>query len=125
MLTSFVKYREFYSDERRNDLETAFSLYEKRGLLLQTVESLCFPELGKEQIEGKRVLIKPNLVRENQTEEDRYALHTNVNLILAMCELVLNFAPRSLVIAEAPLQNCIWEKVTAPLKEGLALLQEK
>lgn len=123
MSLSFVKYLSLLPSPDNSNLQAAINLYQSSDFLETKLEELCFPELGEKELFGKKILIKPNLVLDCRTPEDEYSLYTDINLILAMCEYVLKRNPGSLTIAEAPIQKCNWEKVTAPLRKGISLLE--
>ncbi|MBK7107885.1 MAG: DUF362 domain-containing protein [Bacteroidetes bacterium] len=57
------------------------------------------------------MLLKPNWVKHNYRPSDEFCLCTNTNFILAILELVLSKQPASVVIGDAPIQGCNWDKL--------------
>ena len=61
---------------------------------------------------GRRVLIKPNWVRHfNGSEHGLECLITQTELISALLHYVVKTGPSSLVVADAPVQGCDFEKL--------------
>lgn len=62
-------------------------------------------------MKGKKVLLKPNWVRHELIDSDRYSLCTNENFILAALDCVLSYQPASVAIGDAPIQGCKWNRL--------------
>lgn len=62
-------------------------------------------------IENKTVLLKPNLVLHPSKDSDLYCLTTHFNFILAVLEIVLEKSPKKVIIGDAPIQGCRWDKL--------------
>lgn len=62
-----------------------------------------------------KVLIKPNFVTHcrNPTEE-RNCVTTNHQLIVQILRKVVACSPREIVLGDAPIQGCIWDKLITP-----------
>lgn len=97
----------------KNDLNTAFlsNVYSDRKLLSGKVWSLLGKYFNQKNVYGKKILIKPNWVKQSEAPYDDYCLCTNENLILEALAYLLGMAPREVVIADAPIQGCDWSKV--------------
>jgi len=98
------------SDRTISDLS---ALYDNADLLENTIASIVnFSELwGGNHITDKRVLIKPNWVRDNRKETDKICLCTHEHFILAALNVILKLSLKSILIADAPIQGCKWEKL--------------
>lgn len=97
----------------KNDLNTAFlsNVYSDRKLLSGKVWSLLGKYFNQKNVYGKKILIKPNWVKQSEAQYDDYCLCTNENLILEALAYLLGMAPREIVLADAPIQGCDWSKV--------------
>jgi uncharacterized protein (DUF362 family) len=60
---------------------------------------------------GKKVLLKPNWVKHSSNNDDEICLRTNDNFLIAILELILEKKPAAVMIGDAPIQGCNWEKV--------------
>jgi len=78
------------------------------------------------KLRGKSVLIKPNWVRHNLKEHDKWCLTTHPNFILAIVQIVLENQPAKVIIADAPVQGCDWNAlVTDTFKKHIYDLSER
>lgn len=100
-----------YSDKK--DLNTAFlsKVYSDRNLLAGKVRSLLGKFFNEQNVCGKKILIKPNWVKQSEKPSDDYCLCTNENLILEALAYLLSMSPRGIVVADAPIQGCDWSNV--------------
>jgi uncharacterized protein (DUF362 family) len=65
---------------------------------------------------GSRVLIKPNWVlHENICDGGIDCLYTSPAFVLAALGLVLECGPSSVVIGDAPVQGCVWDRIVTPV----------
>lgn len=122
---NFLKITKCYGGDIGRNVESLSSIYDSplrlREILLKTFTSEFL-----ESVAGKSVLIKPNLVKHNLVAEDEICLRTNTNFILAALEIILEHAPKKVLIADAPIQGCIFEKfVNGELLGKLSSLSEK
>ncbi len=60
---------------------------------------------------GCKILIKPNWVRHDLKDTDHMCLTTHPQFILAVLRIVLDNKPKEVIIADAPIQGCAWEKM--------------
>jgi uncharacterized protein (DUF362 family) len=67
--------------------------------------------LNLAQFAGKKLLIKPNWVRHSLRPMDDICLVTHNNFILAVLEILLETKPQSIIIGDAPIQGCNWERM--------------
>ena len=63
------------------------------------------------KLKGASVLIKPNWVRHNVSETDSLCLATHPRFILAVLSALLKHLPKKVLIADAPIQGCEWDKL--------------
>ncbi len=61
--------------------------------------------------EDQVVLLKPNWVVETKNINEELCLITHHNFILAVLEMVLVRKPKRVIIADAPIQRCKWDKL--------------
>lgn len=64
-----------------------------------------------DQIKGKKILLKPNFVRQNINPHDDICLFTHPNLIYSTLKVLLECGPSLITIGDAPIQNCDWNKM--------------
>ena len=101
-----------YNTEPDRELYNLAKLYDNVAEL--TNEIIIFQEyhtLSLSQLYEKSVLIKPNWVRHNVKENDFLCLITHPNFILAVLDIILEYKPKEVIIADAPIQGCIWDKL--------------
>jgi len=67
--------------------------------------------LNLSQLYGSSVLVKPNWVRHNIKDSDHFCLTTHPTFILAVLDIILENKPKEVIIADAPIQGCIWDKL--------------
>jgi uncharacterized protein (DUF362 family) len=79
--------------------------------LYEKVKTLIARNIDKTHITGKRVLLKPNLVKQNKTEKDWLCLRTHDNLILETLHVLLEYSPKEIIVGDAPIQDCVWEEL--------------
>jgi len=92
-----------------NSLKELSGIYESHSDLKNIIKSVFY--LEKAQIYNKRILIKPNWVKHPVKETDKLCLTTHPNFILAALELILEHKPKRIIIGDAPIQGCQWEKM--------------
>jgi len=115
----------FTSNENRS-IDKLSKLYANESYLKETISNLIFRRLNFDNFHGKRVMLKPNWVKHSANEADEICLCTNDQFILALLEVVLECKPASVLIGDAPIQGCNWDKVvTAELLAKIADLSEK
>lgn len=113
-MDSHVNIKSFFKSEKERTVQKLSAYYNEPDFLLDSVRELMFPILTPDQIFGKKVLLKPNFVKEDVTEEDKICLTTNFNLILATLKAILDCKPHSIIVGDAPVQNCRWDLLIKP-----------
>lgn len=60
---------------------------------------------------GKKILIKPNWVKHNSIPSDQICLTTHESIIFALLNIILPNKPTSIILGDAPIQGCNWNKM--------------
>lgn len=89
-----------------NDL---FSLYSDKSI--KNIISDLLNNISSNKIFDKTVLIKPNWVLDNRNNNDDYCLRTNEIIIINILEHIISKKPKLIIIGDAPIQGCKWEKL--------------
>lgn len=110
-MRSFVESKTFFSDDKDRTIESLSKVYNDSDLLLSSVKELLSPHLRPEYIKEKKILLKPNLVKECKNPQDDICLFTHPRLILATLRFLLESQPKSIVVGDAPIQDCHWEEM--------------
>lgn len=101
----------YYSKNDRNTDKLA-KLYENIDELTKVLRSILEnSSLNLSYLYKGRVLIKPNWVCHNVKEDDFLCLTTHPNFILAVLDIILENKPKEVIIADAPIQGCVWDKL--------------
>lgn len=117
----FVNIATLFNEKAGRSVEALQELYNDHGLLLSVAENLAGNILTEEKIRNKKVLLKPNWVKQPFRQYDDICLCTHNNFILAVLELVLKRNPASVLIGDAPIQGCYWERLVS--KEFMERIQ--
>ena len=107
----FVNIRSVYNNPGERSIEYLSSLYEDRPKLLEFITETIALHIDKKRITGKRILLKPNWVLHNQKKSDDICLRTHDNFVLASLEFFMKLKPNSILIGDAPIQGCHWNKM--------------
>ena len=112
MMTSFVNMKTFFRSDQERNISFLSHIYDDEALLYDSVKSLLFDQNNSQIIFiGKKVLLKPNLVRQSESPEEDICLFTHPNLILVVLRVILEQRPHSIVVGDGPVQDCHWEKI--------------
>lgn len=117
----FVNIATLFNEKTGRRVEALQELYNDHRLLLSVAEDLAGNILTEEKIRNKKVLLKPNWVKQPFRQYDDICLCTHNNFILAVLELVLKRNPASVLIGDAPIQGCYWERLVS--KEFMERIQ--
>jgi uncharacterized protein (DUF362 family) len=105
----FVNIRTFFKEDVARDYASLSDLYHDKGLILSAIQDLIGNAIN---FNNKSVLLKPNWVLHERRKTDEYALYTHPIIILSLLEFILkNYSPLKITIGDAPLQDCIWDKL--------------
>ena len=108
---STLKINKLFSDEKSRSVSELSKLYENRDLLVKNIHELSREWINESNLISKKVLLKPNWVKHSSNPTHDICLRTNDNFVLAALEVVLNCKPKEVVIGDAPIQGCIWDKM--------------
>ena len=108
---SFVELKTMFHGNERN-FEALSKIYENIELLRNSITEIIG---NKIDFRAKKVLIKPNWVLHAKKDTDHYALYTHPNFILALVDIICRSQPSLITIGDAPVQDCIWEKLHSKL----------
>lgn len=104
----------FFNKNEDRSLKCLSGVYQEKDRLQQAVSTLFSRHIKSSEIENKSVLLKPNWVREEWKDSDFICLRTNDNLLLCLLEEILKYHPLKVIIADAPVQGCNWDKMITP-----------
>lgn len=122
----FVNIKTLFGEQTERTVDALQQLYHNKELLLEAVTELSAAVLTSENLQGKKILLKPNWVKHFYKPHDSICLCTNDHFLLAVLELVLSRQPASVVIGDAPIQGCNWDKlVKKELLDAVAALADK
>lgn len=111
-MRSFINMKTFFDSEEERSVSSLGQIYDDETRLYESVKTLFFGQNESELcFTDKRVLLKPNLVKQNDNPYDEICLFTHPNLILATLKVILEQKPKSIVVGDAPIQDCHWEKM--------------
>lgn len=115
-MTSYVELKKFFSSEEDRSIDMLGKIYEDMPLLQSSIKEVMMAHLKPEQIEGKTILLKPNLVKQCNPRKpyDPICLFTHPNFILATLRVLLECSPKAITVGDAPIQNCHWESMLHP-----------
>ncbi len=106
----FVNIKTVFPKVKR-DLNSLKSVYDNHNELISLIDGVIGNKMPIENIKGKKILIKPNWVRHSKTNEDEWCLRTHDKFILAVLEYMLRLQPKEILIGDAPIQGCEWDKI--------------
>ena len=123
---NFVKIESVFTDKKSRTTDELAKVYGNSDLLKEKIRLIFKGVLGREAIQGKKILLKPNWVSHNRKENDEICLRTNDSFLLAALEILLENKPTSIIIGDAPIQGCNWENMLSNhFIEAIALLSNK
>ncbi len=108
---SFVNIATLFDEKIKRTVEDLQELYNDHEFLLSAAENISAGILTEEKLKGKRILLKPNWVKQHFRQFDNVCLCTHNSFILAILELVLKRKPASVLIGDAPIQGCYWDRL--------------
>lgn len=126
-MQNYLKVLTFYNSEMPRSLDRFKVIYGNEKILKESVKKLINSDLIENGlIKGKKILIKPNWVLHDRKEDDGWCMRTHSNLILALVEVLLIEMPAAIVIGDAPIQGCDWDRMLGDgLIDKVEILSEK
>lgn len=110
-MEGFVNIQPVFSDNKERTTESLRKIYDDHIKMIEIISNISSEYLNETNLKGKKVLLKPNWVRHSVKDTDELCLRTNDNFILAALEVVMSNSPASVVIGDAPVQGCRWERM--------------
>ncbi|MBL0356324.1 MAG: DUF362 domain-containing protein [Chitinophagaceae bacterium] len=111
MPNGFVKIQTLFSEKTERTVAALQKLYADHEFLLAVTRDLSAGVLEESSLKGKRILLKPNWVKHTFNPQDHLCLCTHDNFLVAVLELVLSKKPASVIIGDAPIQGCYWDRL--------------
>lgn len=111
-MKSFVNIKTLYNAPSERTIQNLSSIYNNTESLYGEIRNLFLAGVNLGHIRNKRVLLKPNLVSHNKCDTDEICLRTNWHFILATVRVICELSPDRLVVGDAPIQGCDWNKMT-------------
>ena len=112
---NFINIETLYNDPINRNIEELSKIYDNKIRLKETISLVGKGYLdNKILISGRKILIKPNWVLQDRNSNDSICLRTNNNIIIALIEILVENNPTQIVIGDAPIQGCIWDKMLPP-----------
>lgn len=107
---AFAVLKTVYSDHKKLNINQLSEIYNDKVNLTNLVKETVCSKLTKNSVENKTVLLKPNWVTHNSKLSDELCLRTHDSFLIAALIVVLEMKPKSIIIGDAPIQGCSWEK---------------
>lgn len=122
----FLDITTLYSSPEDRSILNLSEIYNDHGKLEAVIRGLIDHRVPGSFFQGKKVLIKPNWVNHSKSASDEICLRTHDRFTLAVLKIILEKSPAEVVIGDAPIQGCRWDKmITADLLESVALLSRQ
>lgn len=110
-MANFVDIETVYDIVEDRNLDYLSKVYADKTRMRSIIHRMISEHFAETDVNGKSVLLKPNWVRHELKESDFFCLRTNDNLLLCIIEEVLKLSPSKVLVADAPVQGCIWSKM--------------
>jgi uncharacterized protein (DUF362 family) len=111
----FVNIETVFSSPGERTIDYLSTVYENKNLLIEKIRLAGKGILDNPAIfRGKKILVKPNWVWHNHKPDDEICLRTHHRFLLAAVEIIAEMKPASILIGDAPIQGCEWDKVADP-----------
>jgi len=111
-MCDFLKIKTVFNNNTERTVEKLSKCYLDNELLRSIINELIKDTLLKSGfLKYKKILIKPNWVRHSLQPHDEICLRTNDHFLLALIGILLEHSPSAIILGDAPLQGCKWEKM--------------
>ncbi|MBR1461776.1 MAG: DUF362 domain-containing protein [Prevotella sp.] len=110
-MINFVDIETIYDSVEERNIDYLSHIYMDKNRMQAIIHRMITTYFELSDIAEKSVLLKPNWVRHELKDSDYLCLRTNDNLLLCILEEVLTMSPSKVLIADAPVQGCIWDKM--------------
>jgi len=108
---SFVNATTVFQTASQRNLNYLSQIYKDSEKLFDILKQLSGDILNAEKIAGKSVLIKPNLVLDPKTEDDKLCMNTHESFILASIRMIMEMGPKLIILGDGPVQSCNMERI--------------
>lgn len=109
--TCFLDIVSVYDTPENRDCDALAEVYSNQPQMQKLISELFAKRYDSEMFRSKRILIKPNWVKHSASDTDSVCLRTNDQFLIALLEVILKYKPESVLIGDAPIQGCVWDKV--------------
>ena len=113
-MKKFTVIQPVYNSEKERTLDKLSDLYKDIPFLKKIISGLLNDNLKDEQLRNKKILLKPNWVLHSRKNSDDLCMRTHDNFLLAVLEIILEKKPSKIIIGDAPVQGCSWDKIVTP-----------
>lgn len=110
-MNNFVYLKSFFDQSELRTVDNLVPIYANRDLLRSSIVEITKGILCYENVFNKHVLLKPNWVNHPRNKNDEFCLISNLNLVIVLIELLLEFKPLKITIGDAPIQSCNWARL--------------
>ena len=111
-MREFINIKTVFENNSERTIDKLSKLYNDSDLLRPIIYELIKEEfLIDNKLYNKRIFIKPNWVRHSIKSQDEICLRTHNNFIVALVSILLEYSPKSILIGDAPVQGCNWDKM--------------
>ena len=110
----FVEIASVFDTALARDLDSLKQVYSNTPLLEDKIRLLLNTRLSAGDIRNQKVLLKPNWVQHSVAASDEWCLRTHDQFLLSTLKVILEMQPKSVLIGDAPIQGCHWNKVVTP-----------
>lgn len=106
----FVNIKSVFNKNGRT-IEILQDIYENRNQLIKLIAEITSDKLTENNVKGKKILLKPNWVKHDSLPSDKICMRTHDKFLLAALVVILKKKPSSILIGDAPIQGCDWDKM--------------
>lgn len=107
----FLKIIKVFNNPNERKVGFMKSIYSDYNRLSEIIDTRLIPNTFKEQIKNKRILLKPNWVNHSRRDYDEICLRTHDHFTLAVLKIILESGASEILIGDAPIQGCVWERM--------------
>jgi len=125
-MNRFVNIKTVYRGDSLRTIEGLAAVYSDQIRLKDLITEVAGNWLNASLVQGKKVLLKPNWVKHSAKDSDEICLRTHDRFVLAALEIILDLKPAGVVIGDAPIQGCYWDRmISDSFMEAIVALEYK